>query len=118
MNLSATIISGTVANTSNVLLGLGTIIDNDIPNLFTPNNDGQSDVFRIGNLENYPNFKLIIFDRWGGEIYNYNNNGRVNPQWWDGTKDGSPVIEGVYFYELDYNDGVTKPKTGFIQLAR
>ncbi len=118
MNLSATIISGTVSNTSNVVLGLGTIIDNDIPNLFTPNNDGQSDVFRIGNLENYPNFKLIIFDRWGGEIYNYSNNGNTSPQWWDGTNNGNPVIEGVYFYELDYNDGVTKPKTGFIQLAR
>jgi gliding motility-associated-like protein len=118
MNLSATIISGDVANNSNVLLGLGTIIDNDIPNLFTPNNDGQSDVFRIGNLENYPNFKLVIFDRWGGEIYNYNNNGSLSPLWWDGTRNGNPVIEGVYFYELDYNDGVTKPKAGFIQLAR
>lgn len=118
MNLSATVISGPVANNSNVLLGLGTIIDNDIPNLFTPNNDGQSDVFRIGNLENYPDFKLIIFDRWGGEIYNYNNNGNQSPRWWDGTRNGNPVIEGVYFYELDYNDGVTKPKTGFIQLAR
>lgn len=118
MNLSATIISGEVSNMSNVLLGLGTIKDNDTPNLFSPNGDGQSDVFRIGNLDNFPNFKLIIFDRWGGEIYNYNNNGRANPQWWDGTKDGEPVIEGVYFYELDYNDGVTKPKTGFIQLIR
>jgi len=118
MNLSATIISGEVANSSLELLGLGTIIDNDIPNLFSPNNDGQSDVFRIGGLQDFPNFKLIIFDRWGGEIYNYSNNGNTSPRWWDGTKDGDPVIEGVYFYELDYNDGVTKPKTGFIQLIR
>lgn len=118
MNLSATIISGDVSNLSNVLLGLGAIKDNDTPNLFSPNGDGQSDVFRIGNLDNFPDFKLRIFDRWGSEIYNYNNNGRANPQWWDGTKDGEPVIEGVYFYELDYNDGVTKPKTGFIQLIR
>jgi gliding motility-associated-like protein len=118
MNLSATIISGEVANSSLELLGLGTIIDNDIPNLFSPNNDGQSDVFRIGGLQDFPNFKLIIFDRWGSEIYNYSNNGSTSPQWWDGTKDGDPVIEGVYFYELDYNDGVTKPKTGFIQLIR
>lgn len=118
LNLAATIISGTVANPTNLVLGLGTIIDNDIPNLFTPNNDGQSDVFRIANLENYPNFELIIFDRWGGEIYNYKNNGNPNPQWWDGTKNGNPVIEGVYFYELIYNDGFTPPRTGFIQLAR
>ena len=118
MSLSATILSETVSNTSNVVLGMGTIIDEEIPNLFTPNNDGQSDVFRIGNLENYPNFKLKIFDRWGGEIYLYNNNGNLSPKWWDGTLNGNPVIEGVYFYELDYNDGTRKPVTGFIQLAR
>ncbi|MDR9449341.1 MAG: gliding motility-associated C-terminal domain-containing protein, partial [Psychroflexus sp.] len=118
MYLRATITSGEVANTSSIINGLGTIKDNDIPNLFTPNNDGRSDVFRIDGLEDFPNFELTIFDRWGGEIYNYNNNGNINPRWWDGTHNGDPVVEGVYFYILDYNDGSTKPKTGFIQLMR
>ena len=40
------------------------------------------------------------------------------PIGWDGTLDGKPVVEGVYFYELDFNDGTTPPKTGFIQLIR
>ena len=118
MNLVVTVTSDNISNQTSVLKGLGTIKDNDIPNLFSPNNDGQSDVFRIGGLEEFPNFKLVIFDRWGGEIYNYNNNGNSRPSWWDGTNNGKPVIEGVYFYLLDYNDGVTKPKTGFIQLVR
>jgi gliding motility-associated-like protein len=118
MNLRASIFSEDISNTSSVLNGLGTIKDNDIPNLFSPNNDGQSDVFRIDGLADFPNFKLIIIDRWGGEIYNYSNNGSLSPNWWDGTKNGNPVIEGVYFYTLDYNDGITKPKTGFIQLMR
>ena len=118
VNLSATIISGTISNTSNILMARGTIIDEDIPNLFTPNNDGQSDVFRIENLTNYPDFKIVILNRTGDEIYNYSNNGRLSPLWWDGTNNGKPVIEGVYFYELDYNNGVRKPVTGFIQLVR
>lgn len=118
MYLRATITSGEVANTSSIINGLGTIKDNDIPNLFSPNNDGRSDVFRIDGIEDYPNFKLTIFDRWGGKIYNYSNNGNTNPTWWDGTNNGDPVIEGVYFYILDYNDGITKSKTGFIQLVR
>jgi gliding motility-associated-like protein len=118
MELVATIIAGEISNSSPVLRGLGTIKDNDIPNLFSPNNDGRSDVFRIDGIEDFPNFKLVIFDRWGGEIYNYRNNGNPSPNWWDGTNNGNPVIEGVYFYTLDYNDGVTKPKTGFIQLVR
>jgi len=118
MNLVATVTSDNISNQTSVLKGLGTIKDNDIPNLFSPNNDGQSDVFRIGGLEDFPNFKLVIFDRWGGEIYNYNNNGNSSPKWWDGTRNGNPVLEGVYFYLLDYNDGTTEPKTGFIQLVR
>ena len=118
MHLNVTNIQGTISNSSNFLQGLGTIKDNDIPNLFSPNGDGQSDVFRIDGIEEFPNFKLIIVDRWGGEIYNYSNNGSTSPQWWDGTHNGKEVIEGVYFYTLDYNDGITKPQTGFIQLVR
>jgi gliding motility-associated-like protein len=118
MNLTAEITSGEVSNSSSGIRGLGTLKDNDFPNLFSPNNDGRSDVFRIDGIEDFPNFKLVIFDRWGSEIYNYSNNGSLSPIWWDGTNNGKQVVEGVYFYSLDYNDGVTKPKTGFIQLIR
>ena len=98
--------------------GTGFIKDNDFPNLFSPNGDGKSDLFRIDGFERFLNFKLTIFDRWGSIIYNYNNNGNPNPIWWDGTYKGKPVIEGVYFYTLDFNDGSTPPKTNFIQLIR
>jgi gliding motility-associated-like protein len=117
-NFTVEVTSGTISNPSNIVAGLGTIKDNDIPNLFSPNGDGQSDIFRIDGIEDFPNFKLFIIDRWGSEIYNYSNNGNPNPQWWDGTNNGRDVIEGVYFYTLDFNDGKTKPKTGFIQLVR
>jgi len=118
MNLVVTLTTVEVANSSSTLFGLGTIKDNDFPNLFSPNGDGRSDVFRIAALKDFPEFKMIIFDRWGSEIFTYNNNGNPNPNWWDGTLDGKPVVEGVYFYELDFNDGTTPPKTGFIQLIR
>lgn len=117
-NFTASVTSGTISNASNIVKGLGTIKDNDIPNLFSPNGDGLSDVFRIDGIEEFPNFKLFIVDRWGGEIYNYSNNGNPSPKWWDGTNNGKNVIEGVYFYTLDFNDGITKPKSGFIQLVR
>ncbi|MFY9242427.1 MAG: cadherin-like domain-containing protein [Polaribacter sp.] len=97
---------------------IGTIKDNDYPNLFSPNSDGRSDVFKIGGIEEFPNFKLVIFNRQGNEVYNYSNNGRTNPIWWDGTYNGNPVPVGVYYYTLDFNDGVTKPRTNFIQLIR
>jgi len=118
MNLELSVISGDVANSPPEIFGTGSILDNDIPNLFSPNNDGRSDVFRVGGLVEFPYFKMIIIDRLGGEVFNYSNNGNPSPQWWDGTYKGQPVIEGVYFYTLDFNDGVTPVKTGFIQLVR
>jgi len=98
--------------------GIGSIIDNDLPNLFSPNNDGLSDRFEIVHLFQYLDFKLQIFDRWGSIVYDYNNKGNYIPIWWDGTMNGNPVPEGVYYYTIDYNDGSTKPISGFIQLIR
>jgi gliding motility-associated-like protein len=118
MALQATITTTGVSNFSPFLSTTGTIKDNDFPNLFSPNSDGKSDVFKISGIKEFPNFILQIFDRWGSEVYNYKNKGNLNPTWWDGNYKGKPVIEGVYFYTLDFNDGQTPPRTNFIQLIR
>ena len=72
-----------------------TVIKTDlvIPNIFTPNNDGKNDVFKITGLESFPGSQLIIFNRWGNEVYqtgDYQNN-------WD----GSNLAEGTYYYILN-----------------
>lgn len=118
MQLEATILSVGVSNINLSIQATGTIKDNDFPNLFSPNSDGYSDTFYIAGIEDFPNFKLVIVDRWGSEVFNYSNNGRTSPIWWDGTHKGKPVLEGVYFYTLDFNDGETPAKTSFIQLIR
>ncbi|MFK5879569.1 MAG: Ig-like domain-containing protein [Flavobacteriaceae bacterium] len=118
MNLGVGITSNNVTNVPPYIEGLGTIKDNDIPNLFSPNGDGRSDTFYIAGLQDFLDFTIIIYDRWGSEVFNYSNNGNVNPLWWDGTYNGNPVPTGVYFYTLNYNDGITKPKTSFIELIR
>jgi gliding motility-associated-like protein len=64
-----------------------------VPNVFTPNGDGTNDLFVIGNLELYPNSKMMIYNRWGRKVYtsdNYLNN-------WD----GGDLSEGVYYFVLD-----------------
>ncbi|WP_341221584.1 cadherin-like domain-containing protein [Polaribacter atrinae] len=118
MRLEVQITSTGVSNLSSIVFGIGTIKDNDYPNLFSPNGDGKSDRFEISGIEEFPNFRITIIDRWGGQIFNYDNNGNDNPLWWDGTNNGKPVTEGIYYYSLDYNDGITKPKKSFIQLIR
>ena len=109
-----------IANIANTFpaRGIGFIKDNDYPNLFSPNGDGKSDVFKISGIEDYPDFKLIIYNRLGNEVYNYSNNGNTNPIWWNGKFNGAPAPVGVYYYTLDFNDGSAQPRTNFIQLIR
>jgi mucin-2 len=93
-----------------------------IPDGFSPNGDGVNEDFFIRNLkENYPNFKLEIYNRYGNIVYKGN---RFTPNW-DGTtteggmKLGNSLLPtGVYFYILEFNDGVRDPKQGRVYLNR
>jgi gliding motility-associated-like protein len=93
-----------------------------IPDGFSPNGDGVNDAFVIKNLaERYPKFKLEIYNRYGNVLYK----GDINTPNWDGTtsesgiKFGSDTLPvGVYFYILQYNDGVLDDKQGRLYLSR
>jgi gliding motility-associated-like protein len=65
------------------------------PRAFTPNGDGNNDEFLFKGAA-VENFDLIIFDRWGQEVYRTRS--ELMP--WDGTINGSPASEGVYVYRL------------------
>ena len=64
-----------------------------IPNVMTPNSDGTNDLFIITNLEEWENKELIILNRWGNVVY-YNNDYQND---WNGTYEGKPLSDGVYF---------------------
>lgn len=71
-----------------------------IPNAFTPNGDGQNDVFRgKGILEGIRAYQMSIWNRWGELIFSSNN----PTQGWDGNsgKDGRSVPAGVYVYFVE-----------------
>ena len=79
---------------------------------FSPNNDGINDLLTIEGLEHYPNNELIIFNRWGAEIFK-----QVNyEEKWDGSYDGLPLPDGTYFYIL--KDGIGGRQSGYIQINR
>ncbi|MFI5137060.1 MAG: gliding motility-associated C-terminal domain-containing protein [Sphingobacteriales bacterium] len=83
-----------------------------IPNIFTPNGDGKNDVFEIAGLESFPGSQLIIFNRWGNEVYragNYLNN-------WN----GSGLAEGTYYYILNIREhtGSIDTYKGWVYLKR
>lgn len=83
-----------------------------IPNIFTPNGDGKNDVFKIKGLEAYPGSQLIIFNRWGNEVFRADD--YLND--WN----GSNLAEGTYYYLLNRreHDGSTVAFKGWVFLKR
>jgi gliding motility-associated-like protein len=62
-----------------------------IPQAFTPNGDGDNDVFMKGR-------RLVIFDRLGLKIFEGSDG-------WDGSRmDGTPAPPDTYFYLIYYED--------------
>lgn len=68
-----------------------------LPSAFTPNNDGNNDVFKIMCDKHQKLVDFRIFNRWGQLVYENTNN--VN-KGWDGTYNGEPQDMGVYFYVI------------------
>jgi gliding motility-associated-like protein len=86
-----------------------------VPDAFTPNNDGINDVFYAFTNCQISNFVMIIYDRWGGKVFETTdiNNG------WNGTARGKALNTGVYVYTLSFNDGfLTRKKEGSLTLIR
>jgi len=91
-----------------------------IPQAITPNGDGYNDTFVIQGIENYPNNELIIFNRWGAEVYratNYQNdwNGKSLSNYNVGGED-LPI--GTYYYLFDPKAEDLEVFKGFIYLTR
>lgn len=87
-----------------------------VPNAFSPNGDGDNDIFRpiaVG-FRSLNHFR--IFNRWGEKVYF----GQSLESGWDGNYKGRPAEMGVYFWELSYTDryGKTGVMKGDVTLMR
>jgi gliding motility-associated-like protein len=74
------------------------------PKYFTPNGDGNNDLWQISGIENQPNAKIYIFDRYGKLLVQLSPTGRG----WDGTYQGNLMPSDDYWFSVDY----TEPTTG------
>jgi large repetitive protein len=63
----------------------------NVPNIFTPNNDGQNDVYRVYGTDIF-DYNIKIYDRWGGLIFETSE----LTEGWDGNFKGKPVQSGIY----------------------
>jgi gliding motility-associated-like protein len=68
-----------------------------IPNTFTPNGDGNNDVFNVKGLGlKVTGFSMELFDRWGHSMFSTKD----ITKGWDGTVKGQPAQDGVYIYKI------------------
>lgn len=81
----------------------------NVPNTFSPNNDGSNDVWIIPGIENYPDNRMVIMNRFGDLLYESASYGTVNA--WAGTRNGKVLPDGVYYYLLELGNGVVKKGT-------
>lgn len=85
----------------------------EVPNVFTPNNDGINDKWAIRYIENYTQCKVNVFSRTGAVVYN--SVGYRDA--WDGKLNGQELPVGTYYYLIDLKDG-NKPLSGSLTLIR
>lgn len=75
--------------------------DCEIPNVVTPNGDGENDVFLTNYANRHDDVQLKILNRWGKVIYendNYDNT-------WNGVNmSGKKVAPGTYFYTMRWDE--------------
>lgn len=87
-----------------------------MPNAFSPNGDAHNEWFSVTYRSDIVSYHLMIFNRWGQQIYN-----SKNPSiGWDGTYKGQSSPEGVYVYLLNFvaADGLSHQKKGTVTLLR
>ncbi|WP_165395262.1 T9SS type B sorting domain-containing protein [Flagellimonas allohymeniacidonis] len=89
-------------------------LDIEIPNFFTPNNDGQNDLWMPKNIEKYSNVTTFIFDRYGRKIKTMGN----MDYGWDGYYESNPLPSGDYWYVIKLNDESGREYMGHFTLYR
>lgn len=68
-----------------------------VPGTFTPDGNGINDVFKIEGLSAVTQFEMVIFNRWGEQLFR-----TTNPTiGWDGNFMGKPAMDGVYAYRIN-----------------
>lgn len=90
-------------------------------NIFTPNGDGENDLFMIRSLAGAATVHfLTIYNRWGVPLHQVGLH-EINDEnfGWDGMQDGAPAPTGVYVYvaEVEFIDGSRQKITGDILLV-
>ena len=101
-----------VSETENVIVYLPLTI----PAAFTPNGDGENDLWLVEGLNTYEKASLKVFNRWGQLMFESVGDNFVG---WDGyNQSGTEVTIGTYYYVIQLNDELGRSYRGDVSVLR
>lgn len=88
----------------------------EMPNIFSPDNDGVNDSFHPSIAYGYQVRQLYIVNRWGEQVFESTSE-KMN---WDGNVNGKPASEGIYYWTIEVEDvtGKRLKQSGSLTLVR
>ncbi len=88
-----------------------------VPNAFSPNADGENDVWEIFGQAGIKAKDCRVFDRWGNQCYSTQTD---EMPLWDGRFNDRQVPAGVYVWQFRYlnPEGIEEFRTGDLLLLR
>ena len=102
--------------TADITVGIDTTATIFLPNTITPNGDGDNDALIIPEVMQYPGSEIIIFNRWGDEVYRSNN---YQNDWFGFWQDNNGLLPvGTYFYVLNLNNTAKTRMSGYVYIQR
>ncbi|MBF9239376.1 gliding motility-associated C-terminal domain-containing protein [Hymenobacter sp. BT683] len=121
---------GVVSDTSNIACQDNCVFFR-LPNIFTPNGDGQNEVFRPKNHSPVRRIRYQAFNRWGVKVFenvttsddriliNWDGGGPVGES---GNGNSPKVSDGIYYYlaEVEFADFANTKRTykGWVEVRR
>jgi gliding motility-associated-like protein len=82
----------------------------------TLNNDGTNDVFTIDNIDQFPNNRVLIFNRWGKQLADIKGYDNIT-KFWPEKDAADKLLPSTYFYVIELGDG-SKVFKGWVELMK
>jgi gliding motility-associated-like protein len=86
---------------------------------FSPNGDGNNDIWLVKNIESFPDVGVRIINERGELVFETTSVANLPNKGWDGRrKDGKFAPEGAYYYEFYDNRDQTRLNVGSFIIIR
>jgi gliding motility-associated-like protein len=88
-----------------------------VPNVFSPNDDGENDIWEVFFQYAITPVSCKVYDRWGNECFFSGEGQSVR---WNGDAQGRPVPSGVYVWQIRFLNlkGTVETRSGDLLLIR